>query len=31
MLVMGDQNVPSPEILKKLRDVLAEQAGEEKR
>ncbi len=31
MLVMGDQNVPSPEILKKLQDVLAEKPGEEKR
>jgi hypothetical protein len=31
MLVMGDQNVPSPEILKKLQDVLTEKAGEEKR
>ncbi len=31
MLVMGDQNVPSSEILKKLHDVLTEKAGEEKR
>ncbi|MCL5280367.1 MAG: hypothetical protein M1376_10725 [Planctomycetes bacterium] len=31
MLVMGDQNVPSPEILKTLQDVLTEKAGEERR
>jgi hypothetical protein len=30
-LMMGDQNVPSPEILKKLQDVLTEESGEEKR
>jgi hypothetical protein len=29
MLVMGDQNVPSPEILKKLQDVLTEKPGPE--
>ncbi len=31
MLVMGDQNIPSPEILKKLQGVLTEKSGEEKR
>ena len=31
MLVMRDQNVPSPEILKKLQDVLTEKPGAEKR
>jgi hypothetical protein len=31
MLVLADQDVPSPEILKKLQDVLTEKAGEEKR
>jgi len=31
MLVMGDQNVPSPEILKKLQDALTQKPGEETR
>jgi len=31
LLVMGDENVPAPEILKKLQDVLTEKSGEEKR
>jgi len=31
MLVMQDQNVPSPEVLKKLQDVLTGKSGEEKR
>ncbi len=31
LLVTGDQNIPSPEILKRLQDVLTEKAGEEKR
>jgi hypothetical protein len=31
MLVMGDQDVPSPEILKRLRDILEEKAGQERR
>ena len=31
MLVTGDRNVPAPEILQKLQDVLTEKAGEDKR
>jgi len=31
MLVMGDQNVPSPEILRKVQGVLTQKPGEEKR
>jgi hypothetical protein len=31
LLVMGDPNVPSPEILKKLKDVLTPKSGEERR
>ncbi len=31
MLVLQNQNVPSPEILQKLREVLTEKSGEEKR
>jgi len=31
LLVLGDENAPSPEILQKLQDVLTGKAGEEKR